>query len=99
MVVSIHTPIQGVTSTKSQEPGGYYSFNPHTHTGCDYVSSAALNYAQVSIHTPIQGVTLQGAIIGGAFVVSIHTPIQGVTRVVLLLVSWYVFQSTHPYRV
>ena len=61
MVVSIHTPIQGVTSTKSQEPGGYYSFNPHTHTGCDYVSSAALNYAQVSIHTPIQGVTSEYA--------------------------------------
>ena len=34
MQVSIHTPIQGVTESGISYVISY-SFNPHTHTGCD----------------------------------------------------------------
>ena len=34
-LVSIHTPIQGVTDTPAFACSDHWCFNPHTHTGCD----------------------------------------------------------------
>ena len=39
IVVSIHTPIQGVTSFRALSQLIHIGFNPHTHTGCDSSSA------------------------------------------------------------
>ena len=54
-------------------------FNPHTHTGCDFIRLTLFVYDTVSIHTPIQGVTQVWYYQVEGDEVSIHTPIQGVT--------------------
>ena len=33
--VSIHTPTQGVTTSRNRVSPALESFNPHTHAGCD----------------------------------------------------------------
>ena len=99
-LVSIHTPIQGVTCCDIISHLVYLRFNPHTHTGCDPASLAYCCQGNVSIHTPIQGVTLfseHSSWIG--ICVSIHTPIQGVTERFSDAEAKVEFQSTHPYRV
>ena len=56
-----------------------FSFNPHTHAGCDFEQDDVVPELIVSIHTPTQGVT-QGALTEKQVqTVSIHTPTQGVT--------------------
>ena len=56
-VVSIHTPTKGVTSVIKICCLLRYSFNPHTHEGCDYPDSYKAPDVTVSIHTPTKGVT------------------------------------------
>ena len=56
-----------------------WSFNPHTHTGCDSATASHPRTPPVSIHTPIQGVTYNWRQLYKIANVSIHTPIQGVT--------------------
>ena len=78
-MVSIHTPIQGVTLHPNHFAESFLRFNPHTHTGCDPSVFCSPRYLVVSIHTPIQGVTSFFRWYAQGIVVSIHTPIQGVT--------------------
>ena len=42
LLVSIHTPTQGVTKFTLLSLCGYDSFNPHTHAGCDSISNNIL---------------------------------------------------------
>ena len=42
--VSIHTPIQGVTNPEVDYWNVNPSFNPHTHTGCDWINTNDLQY-------------------------------------------------------
>ena len=79
MVVSIHTPTQGVTCFCHQTKATSACFNPHTHAGCDYDDIQSLVLKNVSIHTPTQGVTNAQCRSCNRFDVSIHTPTQGVT--------------------
>ena len=61
-----------------------FSFNPHTHEGCDETKYLTNLIDQVSIHTPTKGVTYY---FGKRYIyrkVSIHTPTKGVT-----LGVWY----------
>ena len=44
-MVSIHAPIQGATLGKMMVLAQWYSFNPRTHTGCDYVVKTRLTEA------------------------------------------------------
>ena len=57
ILVSIHTPTQGVTRRFEWEVCGTGCFNPHTHAGCDHLISDKILAIRVSIHTPTQGVT------------------------------------------
>ena len=63
----------------------FYSFNPHTHAGCDFWRTSSSELIPVSIHTPTQGVTCYAIRWTPARCVSIHTPTQGVTTVLLCL--------------
>ena len=60
-LVSIHTPIQGVTPCRPYPLPSLACFNPHTHTGCDFYNFTSYQSFHVSIHTPIQGVTCRAA--------------------------------------
>ena len=77
-----------------------YSFNPHTHTGCDFSRFFfCLDYS-VSIHTPIQGVTYLGTCASTLYIgfnPHTHTGCDLISRSSWLLSK--LFQSTHPYRV
>ena len=119
-LVSIHTPIQGVTATQGsttlqavfQSTHPYrvwlriaawsspiWSFNPHTHTGCDIIVVMELIFlTSFNPHTHT-GCDIAGGEVAWWWAVSIHTPIQGVTgrSEYVLYANW--FQSTHPYRV
>ena len=61
LVVSIHTPIQGVTFISIAAYRETLSFNPHTHTGCDLLTSQ-INWSWVCFnphtHTGCDGVLL-----------------------------------------
>ena len=102
LLVSIHTPTQGVTVLlllwtqskrfQSTHPRRvwlilndcvniYFSFNPHTHAGCDKKSNRWSWLGSVSIHTPTQGVTIFKYMQSRIWIVSIHTPTQGVTYI------------------
>ena len=56
-----------------------FSFNPHTHEGCDWVAAWAKVCWIVSIHTPTKGVTVVTYFVYWGASVSIHTPTKGVT--------------------
>ena len=58
MVVSIHTPTQGVTCFCHQTKATSACFNPHTHAGCDSFHVPPQLDKHISIHTPTQGVTV-----------------------------------------
>ena len=58
---------------------GTWSFNPHTHEGCDSRLCTMQQIAYVSIHTPTKGVTYDFEIRFSIELVSIHTPTKGVT--------------------
>ena len=77
----------------------FYSFNPHTHAGCDFWRTSSSELIPVSIHTPTQGVTCYAIRWTPARCVSIHTPTQGVTHLCASVQKTQKFQSTHPRRV
>ena len=79
ILVSIHTPTQGVTWRSLSQAGFLHCFNPHTHAGCDLNQMILTSFSNVSIHTPTQGVTIATLIRVLSIAVSIHTPTQGVT--------------------
>ena len=79
IVVSIHTPTQGVTQDGQWYQMTIDGFNPHTHAGCDRKHLFQKLGSYVSIHTPTQGVTGNTCTIVLIRNVSIHTPTQGVT--------------------
>ena len=79
MLVSIHTPTQGVTIYRNTLSMSHHRFNPHTHAGCDLCITVWKICLWVSIHTPTQGVTLRFRGSLDISIVSIHTPTQGVT--------------------
>ena len=80
VIVSIHTPTQGVTFLYICNVFRI-CFNPHTHAGCDRSGRFTLCCSMdVSIHTPTQGVTTLAAVNSRNPRVSIHTPTQGVTQ-------------------
>ena len=57
ILVSIHTPTQGVTAFAHSVLKYRSGFNPHTHAGCDCDIALIMLPNNVSIHTPTQGVT------------------------------------------
>ena len=81
LVISIHTPTQGVTFC--------FRYSPHTalisiHTPTQGVTADSCdipNCLTISIHTPTQGVTGITAVKTAADYISIHTPTQGVTKI------------------
>ena len=100
LIVSIHTPTQGVTLSHNSVVYIYDCFNPHTHAGCDIIA-LSLHIALVSFNPH----THAGC---DAFAHVIHTRIfrfqsTHPRRVWQNLDVDYVispmFQSTHPRRV
>ena len=99
VIVSIHTPTQGVTPFIFAQVSDQECFNPHTHAGCDTPPASAKADSNVSIHTPTQGVTEVKCFTSESKIVSIHTPTQGVTQYSGSDFPYIRFQSTHPRRV
>ena len=84
LLISIHTPTQGVTGSRVATSQHKNYFNPHSHAGSDFLTSSKKSSNFISIHTPTQGVTFT---IGKFFIddwISIHTPTQGVTQDLLV---------------
>ena len=78
--VSIHTPIQGVTSRSCSVLRAFRCFNPHTHTGCDlYLCGQNWCLTSFNPHTHT-GCDWPQSRCSRTGEVSIHTPIQGVTQ-------------------
>ena len=78
-VVSIHTPTQGVTTLRVPRVSDRFSFNPHTHAGCDNLGTTPTK--TIKSFNPH---THAGCDYGTPYemakrIVSIHTPTQGVT--------------------
>ena len=120
-LVSIHTPIQGVTGEllpcavyemfQSTHPYRvwlqwkgtllrYWSFNPHTHTGCDIAGEQRKmweNRFNPHTHTGCDNLLLIVLIWMQCFNPHTHTGCD-VPRLAITLSSSE-FQSTHPYRV
>ena len=81
ILISIHTPAQGVTQRYAHNQCCNHDFNPHSRTGSDIHGLLADLYVPaISIHTPAQGVTVPRSITCEGCCISIHTPAQGVTR-------------------
>ena len=81
LLVSIHTPTQGVTSLQYHKTS-LNSFNPHTHAGCDQLIIVSIvhllrfnPHTHAGCDTVIRNSTLY-------LFVSIHTPTQGVTAAI-----------------
>ena len=77
--VSIHTPTKGVTNNSGGLCVINYSFNPHTHEGCDLDSQISLKgMSSFNPHTH-EGCDALVATAQMDDTVSIHTPTKGVT--------------------
>ena len=98
VIVSIHTPTQGVTTSIMYPAQASQFQSTHPRRVWPFCTFAMCS-EYVSIHTPTQGVTSYLPIYEINGIVSIHTPTQGVTICtnVTTLYNW--FQSTHPRRV
>ena len=57
LLISIHTPVQGVTYKTDIDTNSYNNFNPHSRAGSDTVAPSIDVVTVISIHTPVQGVT------------------------------------------
>ena len=76
------------------------SFNPRTHTGCDYpIQKEHYSTIYVSIHAPTRGATAMGCKNPSGISVSIHAPTRGATRKEFESLTDKEFQSTHPHGV
>ena len=79
ILVSIHTPTQGVTGWENPFECPNRRFNPHTHAGCDFVSPCNWMSVFEFQSTHPRRVWLRIPDISLSWCVSIHTPTQGVT--------------------
>ena len=57
VVISIHTPVQGVTLSSHFVNVSGQHFNPHSRAGSDERFTKYVSDMMISIHTPVQGVT------------------------------------------
>ena len=98
--VSIHTPTKGVTSESYLKTLGPWSFNPHTHEGCDTAianSDVAKRSFNPHTHEGCDLATTTGWLQSSCFNPHTH---EGCDLIdVLLLLLLLSFQSTHPRRV
>ena len=79
-IVSIHTPVKGVTVVFRLNKCIFYV---SIHTPVKGVTADAERLQagiEVSIHTPVKGVTLRHYRANNCSKVSIHTPVKGVTQ-------------------
>ena len=98
--VSIHTPIQGVTNPEVDYWNVNPSFNPHTHTGCDWINTNDLQYIKSfnpHTHTGCDWVSSGPPSTTRSFNPHTHTGCD--LMALLSSASKWQFQSTHPYRV
>ena len=73
------------------------SFNPRTHSGCDFRTMACSRSGLVSIHAPTRDATCLLNSIILFFLVSIHAPTRDATLSGKSVGEGYLwFQSTHP---
>ena len=93
-IVSIHTPVQGVTIPTQKQIGTKPFQSTLLYKEWRGYQYPVWNDTKVSIHTPVQGVTLYGAYPIYSGYVSIHTPVQGVT-VFFLRVCKVILVSIH----
>ena len=96
-IISIHTPVKGVTNTMVDKRRAY---GISIHTPVKGVTTVVISGApvwEISIHTPVKGVTGRSRIRNlQIFRISIHTPVKGVTGERKNDECGTVFQSTHP---
>ena len=98
VIVSIHTPTQGVTTSIMYPAQASQFQSTHPRRVWPFCTFAMCS-EYVSIHTPTQGVTIPCPVWWGCIIVSIHTPTQGVTAATIFCSEFNKFQSTHPRRV
>ena len=98
VIVSIHTPTQGVTTSIMYPAQASQFQSTHPRRVWPFCTFAMCS-EYVSIHTPTQGVTIPCPVWRGCIIVSIHTPTQGVTAATIFCSEFNKFQSTHPRRV
>ena len=98
VIVSIHTPTQGVTTSIMYPAQASQFQSTHPRRVWPFCTFAMCS-EYVSIHTPTQGVTIPCPVWRGCIIVSIHTPTQGVTTILSIMPRLILFQSTHPRRV
>ena len=95
-VVSIHTPVWGVTEGKIVACI-VAPVSIHTPVwGVTLVQLGKYSLCVVSIHTPVWGVTYAEPTLYNIGYVSIHTPVWGVTLQGVLYHFCQLFQSTRP---
>ena len=85
LVISIHTPTRGVTSSVAVSEIFLPNFNPHSHKGSDFHLHPMIDITIISIHTPTRGVTRISNLTDYVSGISIHTPTRGVTNFFSLL--------------
>ena len=79
-LISIHTPVKGVTGHPVRPAAAPRHFNPHTREGCDAPPRVTPGPGKgISIHTPVKGVTAIWRHPQYSSLISIHTPVKGVT--------------------
>ena len=78
-VISIHTPMKGVTMEDRWLSIVLADFNPHSHEGSDKIQLLTAKSLYISIHTPMKGVTSVFSWSLLEVQISIHTPMKGVT--------------------
>ena len=97
--VSIHAPTRGATPSPGPWTASGPSFNPRTHTGCDFIRFRISISSSVSIHAPTRGATTSDGTQRGFQAVSIHAPTRGATTASGGIICSCAFQSTHPHGV
>ena len=99
MVISTHTPSQGVTKGGSIPRGCIWDFYSHALAGRDGFSRNFENdWEDISTHTPSQGVTVGRAFRNRSRKISTHTPSQGVTDFIKENANMTPFLLTRPRR-
>jgi len=79
MVISIHTPVKGVTLVCFQLLWVEVYFNPHTREGCDFQTSAAIQVLRYFNPHTREGCDTKRKNYCLILLISIHTPVKGVT--------------------
>ena len=79
LLVSIHAPARGATTSSAGPRRSSDSFNPRAREGRDEVFGLRDRQAIVSIHAPARGATIDGLTSCDLISVSIHAPARGAT--------------------